>query len=67
MNDEAMDGTASAVKLESSLSSASGKTRLIAMAEEEGSFVAYRSVWGARWQHPLAKSIEARRGKAFRP
>jgi hypothetical protein len=65
MNDEAMDDTASAVKLENSLSSANGKARLIARAEEEGSFVAYRS--GARWQHPLAKSIEARRGKAFRP
>jgi len=66
MNDEALDGAASANKLESSLSRASGKARLIAAAEEEGLFSSNRSGWAARWQHPLAKSIEARRGKISR-
>jgi hypothetical protein len=68
MDDEALDNTAaaSAIEFESSVSKASDKGRLIARAEEEGLFPANRSVWAARWQHPLVKSIQVRRGKAFR-
>ena len=66
MDDEALDSTASAIKLESSGSKASGKARLIAMAEDDGLFFANRSAWAARWQHPLAKSIQGRRGKVSR-
>jgi hypothetical protein len=42
----------------------SERGRRIAMAEEDGRFRADRSAWAARWQHPLVKSIEVRRGKA---
>jgi hypothetical protein len=69
MDDEALDNTAaaSAIELESSASKASDRGRLIAAAEEEEElFPANRSDWAARWQHPLVKSIQVRRGKAFR-
>ena len=69
MNDEALDNSAAAstIKLESSVSNASDRGRLIATAEEEeGLFPANRSAWAARWQHPLVKSIQVRRGKASR-
>jgi len=65
MNDEALDGTASAIKPEGSLAKASGKARLIA-AEEEGLHSGDRSARSARWQHPLARSIDSRRGRISR-
>ena len=66
MDDEALDGAQRAIRLISSVSKAGDRSRRIAMAEEEGSFSADRSAWAARWQHPLARSIEARRGKFSR-
>ncbi|HET8920365.1 MAG TPA: hypothetical protein VFN27_11880 [Xanthobacteraceae bacterium] len=68
MDDEALDSTAavSAIKLESSVSKTSDRNRLIAMAGEEGLFAADRSAWADRWQHPLVKSIQTRRGKTSR-
>jgi hypothetical protein len=66
MDDEALDGAPRAIKLKSSVSKAGDRGRRIAMAEEEGLFPADRSAWAARWQHPLARSIEARRGKLSR-
>jgi hypothetical protein len=66
MNDEALDGTAGAIKPERSLAKASGKARLIASAEEEVLLSGDRSAWSARWQHPLARSIDSKRGKISR-
>lgn len=66
MDDEALDGAPRAIKLKSSVSKASDRSRRVAMAEEEGLFPSDRSTWAARWQHPLARSIEARRGKFSR-
>jgi hypothetical protein len=66
MDDKALDGTASAIKVKGSLSTAGGKGRRIAMAEEGGLFSGNRSDWAARWQHPLMKSIDVRRGKISR-
>jgi hypothetical protein len=67
MDEEALDNIAAAslIKFESSVSKASDKGRLMATAEEEG-FPANRSDWAARWQHPLVKSIQERRGKTRR-
>ena len=66
MDDEASDSTASVITLASSVSKAGGNGRLIAAAEEEGLFPGNRSDWAARWQHPLVKSIQMRRGKVSR-
>jgi hypothetical protein len=65
MDDEALNGAPGAIKIKSSVSKAGDRGRRIAMAEEEG-FAADRSAWATRWQHPLARSIEARRGKLSR-
>jgi hypothetical protein len=64
MDDEALSGAPSAIKIKGSVSKAGDRGRRIAMAEEEG-FPVDRTAW-ARWQHPLARSIEARRGKFSR-
>jgi hypothetical protein len=55
---------AGAIKAESSTIGDRG--RLIARTEDERR-PADRSGWSGRWQHPLVKSIQERRKKAFRP
>jgi len=65
MDDEALDGAPRAIRLKSSVSKAGDRSRRIAM-EEEGLFPADRAASAARWQHPLARSVEARRGKISR-
>jgi hypothetical protein len=66
MDDEALNGAPSAIKIRSSVSEAGDRGRRIAMAEEEGLFPVDRTAWAIRWRHPLARSIEARRGKISR-
>jgi hypothetical protein len=66
MDDEALDGAPRLIRLKSSVSKADDRSRRIAMAEEEGLLPADRSALAARWQHPLARSIEAKRGKFSR-
>jgi len=67
MDDEALNGAPSAIKIRSSVSEAGNRGRRIAMAEEEeGLFPVDRTAWAIRWRHPLARSIEARRGKVSR-
>jgi hypothetical protein len=66
MDDEALNGAPSAIKIRSSVSEAGDRGRRIAMAEEEGLFPVDRTASATRWQHPLARSIEARRGKFSR-
>jgi hypothetical protein len=68
MDDESPDATAvaSPIKLENSSSKIGHRGRLFAMADKETSFTGGRSDWAARWQHPLVKSIQTRRGKASR-
>jgi hypothetical protein len=63
MDDEALNGAPSAIKLKSSVSKAGDRDRRIAMAEGERLFSLDRTASAVRWQHPLARSIEARRGK----
>jgi hypothetical protein len=65
MDDETPDSAAavSAIKRESSASNIGGRGRLAAIAEE-GYGLNGHSAWSSRWQHPLLKSIQARRGKA---
>jgi hypothetical protein len=65
MDDEALNGAPSAIKIRSSVSEAGARGRRIAMAEE-GAFSVDRTAWAIRWRHPLARSIEARRGKVSR-
>ena len=68
MDDEALVGIAArgTVTLKSSGSKMSEKDRLMTIAGEEGLFPADRSALAGRWQHPLVKSIQTRRGKASR-
>ena len=68
MDDEALDSTAavSEITVESSVSKISNRDRLIAIAGEEELFAADRSAWADRWQHPLVKSIQTRRGRTSR-
>ena len=66
MDNDALNGARSAIKIRSSIPKAGDRSRRIAMAEEEGLFPVDRTASATRWQHPLARSIEARRGKVTR-
>jgi hypothetical protein len=64
MDEHAHNDGAKAPALKSSRSRIGDRIRRFAIAEEEELFGAGRSAGGVRWQHPLVKSIGARRGKA---
>ena len=63
MDNQADPFATSTIKPESSVSKLNERIRRIALAED-GYAAADRSGCGNRWQHPLLKSMQTRRGKS---